>query len=115
MRLVRETLGAVAATLAEVDGDGEARGPGDDVDRSSSGEVEAAEDEDPAVGVPGPVGDGVVDDGGPDEDEDHERAETTSLCYGANSDDRSGGGRGDKKKRVRLVTGIVGRKGRGRT
>lgn len=38
--------------------------------RSSSGEIEVTENEEPAARFPDPVGDGSVDDGSPDEGED---------------------------------------------
>ena len=79
MRLVREALGAVAAALAEVDRDGERGGAGGDVDGGAARKVEAAEDEGPAGRVPRPARDGVVHDRGPDEDEDHDRAEPRAL------------------------------------
>lgn len=60
----------VAGALAEHDAVGEGAGARGDVDGAASGEVVRGELEEPAVGVPGPVGDGVVDDGGPDEHED---------------------------------------------
>lgn len=60
----------VAGALAEHQGVGQGGGARGDVDGRTAGEIETAELEGPAVGVPGPVGDGVVDDGGPDEDED---------------------------------------------
>mgnify|MGYP007051637637 CR=1 FL=1 len=103
MGLVRKTLSAVALALAEVDGDGESGGSGNDVDGGSSSEVETTEDEGPASAVPGPACDGVVDDGGPDEDEDEKRAETTTL---RNSTDSEGSpeiraviGRNDERQR----------------
>ena len=77
--LVREALSAVSTALTEVDGDCKRGGSGRDVDGSSTGEVEAAKDEGPAVGVPRPAGDGVVYDGRPDEDENHNRTKTTAL------------------------------------
>ena len=47
---------------------------GRDVDGRASREVEAAELERPPIGVPGPAGNGVVDDRRPDEHEDHDGA-----------------------------------------
>lgn len=71
---VRQTgvLG-VASSLANHDGEGEGRGTGRDVDGGTAGKVKAAHLEGPAVGVPGPVRDGVVHDSGPDEHEDDAR------------------------------------------
>lgn len=71
VRSVREAGGlSIAGTLAEHDGEGESGGTGRDVDGSTTSEVETAQLERPTVGVPGPVGDGIVHDGGPDENED---------------------------------------------
>lgn len=58
----------------------------------AAGEVEAAEEEGPAVGVPGPAGDGVVDDGGPDEDEDEDGAEAGAFGEGADGEHGGDGG-----------------------
>lgn len=55
------------------------------MDRGSSSKVEATEDKGPAVGVPCPASDGVVDDGGPDEDEDKDGAKATTLSDGTDS------------------------------
>ena len=87
--LVRQALCAIPAALAEVDGDGECGGSGGDVDGSSTGKVEPAEDEGPAVGVPCPAGDGVVHDGRPDEDEDHYGAKLAPFGDGANGEHRT--------------------------
>lgn len=71
VRSVRETGGfGIAGTLAEHDGEGEGGGTRRDVDGGTASEVETAKLERPTVRVPRPVGDGVVHDGGPDEDED---------------------------------------------
>lgn len=49
----------------------------------SAGEVEAAHVIDPARGVPGPAGDGVVDDGCPDEHVDDAGEHAAAFCDGA--------------------------------
>lgn len=79
MGLVRKTLGSVSAALTKVNGDGEGCGSRGDVDRGSTSKVETAEDERPTVGVPGPAGDWVVDDCGPDEHKGKERAKATAF------------------------------------
>ena len=84
--LVRQALSAISAALAEVDGDGEGGGSGGNMDGSSAGKVEPAEDEGPAVGVPRPAGDGVVYDGRPDEDENHNGTKTTALSNSTDSE-----------------------------
>lgn len=79
---VGKTIGcAVSGALAEHEGVGKGGGAGGDVDWSSTSEVETTHLEGPAVGVPGPAGNRIVDDGGPDEDEDHawEHATTVSC------------------------------------
>ena len=88
MGLVCKAFRTVPTTLAKVDRDGEGSSSRDDVDRGSSGEVKSTEDEGPAVGVPCPAGDGVVDNGCPNEDEDEDRAElstfsNSSYCEGS--------------------------------
>lgn len=70
VRTVVELVGSVSATLSEHDGVGESCASGGDVDGGSTCKIETTHFEDPAGGVPGPAGDGIVDDGGPDEHED---------------------------------------------
>lgn len=53
----------------------------------AAGKVELADDEGPAVRVPGPTGDRLVNDGGPDDYEDHEGTDFVVLRGSANSDD----------------------------
>ena len=65
------------------------------MDGSATGKVEAAHDEGPAVGVPSPACDGVVDEGGPDKDEDEEGAEPSALGDGADGKSRAEGVRFD--------------------
>jgi hypothetical protein len=74
----------VAPPLAQHDGVGEGSSAGGDVHRCAAGEVETSHFEGPAGGVPGPAGDGVVDDGAPDEHEDYARQHAASVCCGAN-------------------------------
>lgn len=71
MRSVRETGGlGVAGALAEHDGEGEGGGTRRDMDGSTTGKVETTKLERPTVRIPCPVGDGIVHDGGPDENKD---------------------------------------------
>lgn len=49
----------------------------------ASSEVEVAEDVEPAGRIPGPAGDGVVDDSAPDEHENDTGQETTALSDSA--------------------------------
>lgn len=90
--LVCETLGSVAAALAEVKRDGESGSSGRDVHRGSASKVKSTHDEGPAVGVPGPAGDRVVNEGRPEEGEDQDGAETCPLSNSAHCDDGSDGG-----------------------
>lgn len=84
---VGETVNlAVTGALAEHQGVGESGGTGGNVDGSTSGKVEGAEGEQPAVAVPGPVSNRVVDDGGPDEGEDHRGENATTVGDGTKSE-----------------------------
>lgn len=90
---VGQALGlVVAGALAEHERVGEGGGTGRDVDGGTTGKVETAELEGPAVGVPGPVGDGVVDDGGPDEDEDDAGQHATAVSSSTNGQSGGNGG-----------------------
>jgi len=64
---------------------------GADLDGATTGVVHDAVLVGPAVDVPRPAGEGAVDDGGPDEGEDHGRQQTAAFRNGAH-DDRSGDG-----------------------
>lgn len=99
--LVRQALGAVSAALSDEDRDGERGGAGGDVHGRSSGEVEAAHDERPALGIPCPARDWVVHDGAPDEDEDDEGTEVRAFSDSTDGEDgtaeqRMGSGRGNE-------------------
>lgn len=59
------------------------------MDGSTTGEIETSENKHPTVCVPCPAGDGIVDEGGPDEDEDTARKHASSFRGGADSE---GGG-----------------------
>ena len=67
---------------------GHARG---DLDGAAAGVVQHAVLIAPAVDVPGPAGDGAVDDGGPEEEEDHHGGEAAALGDGAGGDGGCGG------------------------
>ena len=99
MGFVCQSLCSIATALAEIDGDGERRSTRRNVHGGTAGEVEAAHDEGPAVGVPGPVGDWVVDDGGPDEDEDEEGNEDGNEDINEDKDeDEKEDGDGDENE-----------------
>lgn len=90
VRTVREAVVArVAGALAEHQGVGESASSRGDVDRTATGKVVAGEVEQPAVAVPGPVGDGVVDDGGPEKHEDHGGEDTAAISDGADGEGRT--------------------------
>ena len=71
VRAVGETLGlGVAGSLAEHETVREGAAAGGDVDGAAAGKVDSTELVKPAIGVPCPVGNRVVDNRRPDEDED---------------------------------------------
>ena len=84
---VCETLSAVSATGAEVDGDGKSGGTRGDVHGSSSSEIETTHDVGPSLGVPGPARNRIVDESGPEEDEDNHGSESTALRDGTDGED----------------------------
>lgn len=62
------------------------------------GKSSAPEDEGPVVNVRSPTGDGVVNDGGSDEDEDHKGIEFAVLCDSADGDDRAKEPEGERER-----------------
>ena len=92
VRAVRQAMGiVVTVALAEHDAVGQSCRARRDMHGGAAGEVEPAELVDPAGGVPGPTGDRVVDDGGPDEDENY--AGEHAAAVGGGSDGEGGAGR----------------------
>ena len=63
------------------------------MDGGSTCEIETAEDKGPSVGVPRPICDGVVDESGPNEDEDDHGTQTTA--FGDGTDGEHGGDCGE--------------------
>lgn len=59
------------------------------MDGAAAGEVVVGELGEPAVGVPGPVGDGIVDDGGPDEHEDDGGEHAAAISNSADGEGRT--------------------------
>lgn len=55
----------------------------------STSKVEASHDERPAIGVPCPASNCVVDNRGPDKNEDHERTQAGALRSCTNSENGS--------------------------
>lgn len=86
-----EFLSAVTLALAKNEGVGERGSTRADVDGSTAGEVETASLVGPAGDVPDPVGNWVINDGGPDKDEEDHGEEAATLGSGTNS---KGGGNG---------------------
>lgn len=62
---------------------GQRRHSGTDLDGATTGVVEHAVLEGPAIGIPNPVGQRAVDNGGPKESEDHGGDDTTALSRGS--------------------------------
>lgn len=60
------------------------------MDGAAAGEVVVGQLGEPAVGVPGPVGDGVVDDGGPDEHEDDGGEHAAAVSDGTDGESGTG-------------------------
>jgi hypothetical protein len=83
------------------------------VHRCAAGKVIAAHNVAPAIGVPSPAGDGIVNDGGPAEGEDHGRQKTAAFGGGANGEcDRDGGEHAlvDGKHQIWNAAGADGRR-----
>lgn len=78
-------------TSAEDPGVGESRHAGTDLDGDTTGVVEDAVLEGPAVGVPNPVCERAVDEGSPEEDEDHAGNDAATLSNGADGKRTSDG------------------------
>ena len=89
--LVRESLGAIASALTEVDGNRECGSARRDVDGRAAGEVEATHDERPTVRVPRPAGNRVVDYRRPNEGEDDGWPETSTFRNSTERDHWSDG------------------------
>src|SRR5690349_10784263 len=81
--------GAVSGALPEHHGVGESSSAGGDVNRGSAGEIETTHEEGPAIRVPRPAGDGVVDQSRPDEDENEAWKHTATVGGGTNSERRT--------------------------
>lgn len=79
----------VPSSLTDHNGEGERSSTRRDVDGRATGEVEATHDEGPTVGVPGPVRDRVVYDGGPDEHEDDARENARTVNSSTDRKSRS--------------------------
>jgi len=93
VRAVRQAVCVlVAVALAEHDAKCQGCRARGDVHRGAAGEVEPAQLVDPAGGVPGPAGDGVVDDRGPDEDEDYAGEHAAAVSGGSDGEGGAGSG-----------------------
>lgn len=78
---------------------------GDDFDRASTSVVEDSIVESPSVDVPHPAGNGAVNKGRPEENEDHERENPTPFGDGSSSD---GGGDGTELQLQSGVSNFMG-------
>ncbi|CRK19747.1 hypothetical protein BN1708_000412 [Verticillium longisporum] len=87
-----ELVRAVATTLAEHHRVRESSGARGNVDGGAAGKVEAAHAAGPTRRVPCPAGNGVVDDGRPDEHEDDAGQHAPTLGDGASSESDGDGG-----------------------
>ena len=86
VRPIVELVRAVAAPLAEHERVRERGRAGRDVDGRAAGEVERAQTREPAVRVPAPARDRVVDDGRPDEHEDDAREHAPAFGDGTDGE-----------------------------
>jgi len=84
MGTVVELLGAVTAPLSKHVGVGERSASGGDMYRCSTGKVEAAHAEHPTRRIPCPAGNGVVNNGCPDEHVDDAGKHPSSFSNGSN-------------------------------
>lgn len=91
VRAVRQAaVLVVAGALAQHDAVGEGAGSRGHVDGTAAGKVVVGQLGEPAVCVPGPVGDGVVDDGGPDEHEDDGGEHAAAVSDGTDGEGGTG-------------------------
>ncbi len=82
----------IAVALAQHNAVGERGSARGDVHGCAAGEIEATELVHPAGRVPGPAGDGVVDDGRPDEYEDYAGEHAAAVGGGTNGEGGTRGG-----------------------
>jgi hypothetical protein len=99
VRTIVELVGAVTSALAQHHGIGQSGGSGGDMHGGTTSKVETAHLIGPAVRVPGPACDGVVDDRSPDEHEDDAGQHATTFG------DSTGGERNGDGREHTLVDG----------
>jgi len=85
VRAIVELLSTVATSLSKHIRISQRGASGSNMHRSSTGKIETTLIKNPALRIPGPAGDRVVDDGGPNEHVDDTWQHTASLGYGAHS------------------------------
>lgn len=91
VRTVGQTVvAAVAGALAEHETVGQSTGSRGDVHGATASKVVGGQIEEPAVAVPGPVGNGVVNNGRPDEHENNGREHAAPISNGTNGKSRTG-------------------------
>ena len=80
---------AVTSALSEHEGVREGGSTRADMDRGATSEVETAHEQGPTIGVPGPVGNRIVDNRCPDEDENIGGKHAAAVGGSANSEGRA--------------------------
>lgn len=80
-----QLVSAVPAAFAEHQRVCQRSGARRDMHGCPTGEIKATHNGDPAVRVPRPTSNGIVDDGGPEEHENNTGEHAATLCDGANS------------------------------
>src|ERR1700737_203591 len=89
VRSIIEFWSSVSATFAEHDGIRESSGARGNMDRSAPCEIETTHLVYPAVRIPSPASDRVIDEGSPDENENHARKHASAFRSSADGEGRS--------------------------
>lgn len=89
---VVQLVSTVTATFSEHQRVSQSGGAGGNMDRGATGKVKTTHVEGPAGAVPGPASNGIIDDGGPDEGEDHGGQDATTLSGSTNGEGNGDGG-----------------------
>lgn len=89
---VVQFVSTVTATFSEHQRVGQSGGARGNVDRGATSKVKTTHVEGPAGAVPGPASNGIVDDGGPDEGEDHGGQDATTLGGSTDGEGNGDGG-----------------------
>jgi hypothetical protein len=86
VRLVSKHFSAISTSLSQVDRDGKGGRARRDVDRRSTGEVVTSVDERPAIGVPCPTRNGVINESRPCKDEEQKGPKMPAFGETTNCD-----------------------------